>query len=191
VPRWVFVRHGESRANAEGWIAGQRDVPLTERGERQALAARTALTDCAFMRAFSSDLARARRTAEILLHGRDVPLHVAAPLRERTCGLWEGRTVVDLDERGDTRVLERWDGTPPSGESLRDVAVRAIDWLAAVDGPEDALVVSHGALMRAVLGLVDGLPRPRIGTWKPRNCEPLVRDLPVGAWAELLRSLRG
>jgi len=190
VPRWIFVRHGESAANAEGWIAGQRDAPLTAHGERQAAHAREALAGTAFARAFSSDLSRAKRTAEILLYGRDVPLVAVPHLRERTCGLWEGRTVLDLDEHGDTRVLERFDGTPPAGESLRHVAARALAWLTTIEGPHDTLVVSHGALMRVVVGLVDGRPRERIGTWKPRNCEPLVRELPAGAWQRLLDGVR-
>jgi probable phosphoglycerate mutase len=190
VPRWIFVRHGESVANAEGWIAGQRDAPLTPRGEQQALEARAALSGNAFARAFSSDLSRAVCTAEILLHDRDVPLVAVPNLRERTCGLWEGRTVLDLDERGDMRVLERFDGTPPAGESLRDVAMRALAWLREIEDADDTLVVSHGALMRVVVGLVDGRAHEHIGSWKPRNCEPLVRDVAPGTWQRLLHAMR-
>jgi bisphosphoglycerate-dependent phosphoglycerate mutase len=45
MPTWTFVRHGQSVANREGWIAGHYDVPLTEQGEAEAIAARVVLVE--------------------------------------------------------------------------------------------------------------------------------------------------
>jgi broad specificity phosphatase PhoE len=155
---WTFVRHGESVANFEGWFAGQRDAPLTPRGEAQAIAARRGLEGISLQRAFASDLQRAWRTAELLLHGRDVRLEATAALRERCCGEWEQRPIEDIAACGDMNVFD--DGT-------------------------DTLIVAHGALLRATIGLADGMDRDAIGLWRPENCEVIVRSYPQGHFASL------
>lgn len=192
MPTWTFVRHGQSTANLEGWIAGHYDAPLTEQGEAEAIAARRVLVEPLPVRAFCSDLVRAERTARLLLEGHAIPLVITPRLRERDCGAWERHTLEEI--AADPRGLERmgsWVGKPPSGESLLDVALRAVGWLAAVeDAACDTLVVAHGALMRAVLAAFDQLPREQIDLWRPGNCEAFRRDAPVGTWSYLLGDLR-
>ena len=53
-------------------------------------------------------------------------------------------------------------------------------------GPGDTLLVAHGALMRAVIGVLDRVPFEAIGAWKPGNCEAVVRELELGDIAEAL-----
>lgn len=188
---WTFVRHGESIANAEGWLAGRLDSPLTARGIAEADATRPAVDAVPLARAFSSDLSRARRTAERLLVGRDVPLVLVPALRERCAGAWSRRRLADLAHQGKVQELLRgWTTRPPGGETLLQVATRAASWLATVDDEVDTLVVAHGALLRALLGALDDAPRDRIGEWQPRNCEVVKRELPLGAWAALRDRLR-
>ncbi|MCA9651554.1 MAG: histidine phosphatase family protein [Myxococcales bacterium] len=191
MPIWTFVRHGESVANREGWLAGHFDSPLTERGEAQAIAAREALPLPRPARAFCSDLARAHRTARLLLEGEGIPLVVAPSLRERALGAWQRRSVAELAAMGvDRERMGSWRGRPPGGESLLDVALRFVGWAATVDSAEDTLVVAHGALMRAVLAVVDRLPRDRLDLHRPRNCQAIPREVPRGAWAGWLKELR-
>jgi alpha-ribazole phosphatase len=189
VPVWSFMRHAQSVANAEGWYAGTFDAALTELGERQAMAARAEVAKTPFVRAFSSDLQRARRTAELVLAGRDLSLVQSPSLRERCCGAWECRAVGDIESNGLEEVLLTFRQRPPGGESLRDVAERALRWLAEVDDSADTLVVAHGALIRSVIGVLDGTPEHRIGTFRPGNCEIVRRQVPVGHWATLLERL--
>lgn len=171
-------------------MAGTLDVPLTDLGVQQALQARTQVAAHAFARALTSDLERARRTAEILLAGRPVPLLASDQLRERSCGSWERRFIDELETAGDMdRAFRSWRGCPPGGESLEQVALRASAWLATVDGEHDTLVVAHGALMRALLGALDQRPHDRIDEWRPTNCEIAVRTLEIGGWARLHRAL--
>ena len=184
---WSFIRHGQSIANAERWLAGRRDPALTALGEQQAMQARQGVQAAAFTRAFSSDLQRARRTAEIVLDGSEVPLQVTPALRERSCGDWEGHTFLPPSsppEGGD--LLTTWNRRPPGGESLRDVSIRAIEWLADIDDGSDTLIVAHGALMRSVLGVFDGLPWDRIPHFRPANCELYTREAARGHWRSLL-----
>lgn len=188
---WTFVRHGESVANAEGWLAGKLDSPLTARGLAEADATRRAVDEIPLARAFSSDLSRARRTAERIIVGRELPLVLTPALRERCAGAWSRRRLQDLGRDGSVELLLRgWTTRPPGGETLLEVATRAAAWLATVDDEIDTLVVAHGALMRALLGALDDGPRDRIGEWRPRNCEVVQRELEPGAWAALRDRLR-
>jgi len=192
VSRWHFVRHGQSVANAEGWFSGHIDAALTDQGRAQAEATARAVRAVPIARCVSSDLQRARVTAELILAGRDVPITTTAALRERTCGDWEGRHVTDLNDSGDMPLFTQWAGRPPGGESLKDVAERAMAYLAAVDGADGStLVAAHGALIRAVVGVIDGTPSAEIGLWRPQNCELITRDLEPGGWDLLLRAVRG
>lgn len=196
--RWVLVRHGESVANHEGWLSGSTvDTPLTERGLAQARAVGAAVAEVPISSAWSSDLQRATDTAREILAGRHVRCVALAGLRERDLGDWAGRRVAELRATGLMEVLTGWTSRPPGGESHDDLARRALGTLAEVDlalPPASAsdgahLVVAHGGLLRAVVGLVDGLPREAIGSWRIANATPLVRDLPVGRWHELLEAL--
>jgi len=189
MPQWTFVRHGESEANRDGWFAGQIDAPLTALGIEQAEAAGAAMDSHQWPRAFTSDLQRAHQTALRILAGRSTPLTITPALRERGCGEWGGRPAQELIETGDIACFDTWDGRPPGGESLRDTAERALRYLAGVDDGRDALVVVHGALIRAVIGLVDGRPVDEIGAWKPRNTEIVERSLSVGTFARHLHAL--
>ncbi len=185
---WTFIRHGQSTANAEGWFAGHMDAPLTARGRDEATATREALAALAYDRVLCSDLVRARETAAIVTALRPAPTRVDAALRERHCGQWEGRPVASLVT--DIEVLNTFDGRPPGGESLRDVALRALAVLHTHAAPGHVLVVGHGALMRATIGVLDGTPSSTIGAWKPKNCEWTTREADAATLERLIATLR-
>jgi broad specificity phosphatase PhoE len=184
-PLWRFVRHGESVANREGFLAGHDDVALTDEGRAAARALGRHLADVPIALALSSDLRRARETMQAILAGRTVPRLTSSALRERDAGAWTGRTIASIPEDEREAVMHSWDVAPPGGESLRQVAARSLGWLSglrAVPGP--LLIVGHGGALRAVLGALDGLSglsgphRQLIG-----NTEVLVRDPAAGDWA--------
>ena len=189
MPIWTFIRHGQSEANRDRWFAGHVDAPLTAAGEAQAITARADLDVAAITRAFASDLQRAQRTAELLLEGSTIPLRIAPALRERSCGSWERRPIADIEAAGEMGIFSTWTGAPGGGESLRDTAIRALTFLAEIDDGTNTLIVAHGALLRATIGTADGMDRDAIGTWRPRNCESIVRDYPSGHFAAALRGL--
>jgi len=192
MPTWTFVRHGQSVANREGWLAGHYDAPLTEQGEAEAIAARRVLMEPLPERAFCSDLSRAERTARILLEGQAIPLVVTPRLRERDCGAWERYTLREVEAHPHgRRRMGSWVGKPPSGESLLDVALRAVGWLATIDDDtQHTLVIAHGALMLAVLAAFDHVPREQLDMGRAGNCEAFRREALVGTWKELLGELR-
>lgn len=196
---WVFVRHGESVANAARVLSGWDDVALTPRGEEQARAVGEQLATYAVDRAISSDLCRASRTAELALErwsaatGRRAPrLERDGRLRERNLGGWQGLSYDALRDRGDTSVLVDWQGRPPGGESLQDLAWRLTAALMVLESQrhaETTLVVAHGGVIRALLGLVDGVSTAELGKATIANATPHARTLPAGRWAELYVSL--
>jgi len=189
VATWTFIRHGESTANVESWYAGQSDSPLTEVGRIQAAELAQVLRRTTYDRVFVSDLSRALETARAIVEGRGLELVVTPRLRERSCGALEGKSVAELERTGALATFYEFDGRPPGGESLRDVARRVLDYLAEIDADGRALVVSHGAVMRATLGVLDGMPHAQIGHWKVGNCEVVERELPLGTFAARLLTL--
>ncbi len=186
--RYIFIRHGESIANHEGWLSGHIDVPLTEHGVKQAEEAEIQLRDYHLSRAFSSDLQRASKTAEILLSGRGLVAVQTPQLRERSCGDDQRNSLSNVTSEGRIAQYETLDGRPPGGETLREVAIRAMGYLADNESEEQStLVVAHGGLIRVVVGLVDERDERGFCEWKPRNCELIVRDVSPGNWG-LLRT---
>lgn len=183
---WWFVRHGQSVANAEGWLAGHMDAALTQQGRDEARTLRRALEGIRPSSVVSSDLVRARETAALAWPQAAVA-HPA--LRERSVGAQEGVSIAELRRSGTMNALLTWTGRPPGGESQRDLAIRVLGWLAANDTGSDTLLFVHGGLIRVVIGLVDGTPVDQIGRWAVKNVEVVERQLPIGRWAELLAEI--
>jgi len=190
--RWIFLRHGESRANREGWLSGHIDVELTEVGREQAREAGRALADIPFVRAWCSDLQRARETAELALAGRAVSLTASEALRERFLGDWGHRGIAEMRAAGGMEVLIRWDGRPDGGESQADLAARLLPWFVenapAPGAPDEGgpfLIAAHGGVIRVLLGLIDGMDVHEIGKHKVANAEPIERVVSAARWAEI------
>jgi probable phosphoglycerate mutase len=188
--RWILVRHGESVANAEGWLAGHVDVPLTALGRHQADLLAPRLVSERIVRVVSSDLRRAMDTAKGALAGRAWGLRSVPDLRERYLGAWERLDDAEARRNGARAHLDHVLGRPPGGEALADVALRALAFLDAIDDGLPTLVVAHGGLLRAIVGLERGdVPFARIGKLPMANAKPLVLELPCGRWGEVRRSI--
>jgi probable phosphoglycerate mutase len=173
---FYFVRHGETDWNAERRLQGQLDVPLNNEGRRQSMQCGSTLrglvaarhktpADFTFM---SSPLSRARETMEILRGTLGLPREGYATdprLAELSFGRWEGLTYKDVRalDRSVLAVRERdkWNFTPPDGESYAELLVRVRDWQAGLTG--DAIVAAHGGVAR-VLMVLFGVRAPEEAT---------------------------
>ena len=152
--RILLVRHGQSTWNAEGRWQGWADAPLSDVGEEQARAAAKHLPDVDAV--VSSDLLRARRTAELLSESRDLPAMVIyRGLRERGVGEFEGLTNPEIAERFPQLMGE--DGSRPldipGAEPIPSVISRVIAALTRVakaHAGQSVLAVSHGGVIRAL-----------------------------------------
>jgi broad specificity phosphatase PhoE len=157
--RVLIWRHGRTEWNAAGRMQGQTDVPLDEVGVQQALQAAPLLAAEGPDAIVSSDLQRAKRTADALAAVTGLPVVVDARLRETGFGPWQGLTQPQIAERWPVEYAQWKRGDSPgiAGiETPAEVIVRmnaAIsDALAAVDGTL-AVVCHGGAARRAVQAL--------------------------------------
>ncbi|GAB7387052.1 alpha-ribazole phosphatase [Bacillaceae bacterium] len=158
--RWIWVRHGETAENAAGRYLGHRDVPLNERGRRQAQALANKLAGETIASIYTSDLRRCVETARAIAreHGPLTPLP-AADLRELNFGEWDGKTYDQLMRTEKARV-EQWYADPfttppPGGETLRELGMRIDRFLAVVIA---ATETAAGAARPAVVFVTHGGP---------------------------------
>ena len=137
----TFVRHGETDWNRAKKIQGSVDVPLNETGRKQAQETAKSLRGKKFDAIYSSPLARARETAEIIAGG---DVQIDERLKERCFGPLEGLDWENLPKE------EPWD--VPGGESINELTARVVDFIdevAITHKGGNVLVVAH-----AIVGLV-------------------------------------
>lgn len=152
----LLLRHGQSTWNAEGRWQGWADAPLSPLGEEQAAEAAAHLVDAGLTATASSDLSRARRTAEIIAAALDLSHpEVEAGLRERDVGPFTGLTRDDIKSRWPeafdpaTGHLVR----PPEGETDEHLLARvlpALTRLGVAFAGQRLLVISHGGVLRSL-----------------------------------------
>lgn len=143
---WL-VRHGDTEWTATGQHTSRTDVPLTEKGRKEAEALGRVLAGHEFAVVLSSPLSRALDTCRLAGFG-DVA-QTDDDLREWDYGEYEGRTTADI--RLARPGWNVWAGSP-GGESLDHVGARArrvLELAAGADG--DAALFSHGHFLR-ILG---------------------------------------
>jgi len=143
--------------------------------------------------AFSSDLRRAKDTAEIALSSAQIKTEIETnyALRERHLGEWQGHCIDTLKESGEREILLTWHGHAPGGESLAQISFRAIQFLSSIPIHGPTIVVAHGGLIRALLGLLDKTDKADIGRVNIPNAEPIERYIKDGAWLEIMNELNG
>ncbi len=165
LPEVYLARHGETAWTITGQHTGRTDIPLTARGEHNAMSLRQRLNGVTFAKVFVSPLGRARRTCELAGFGDTGK--IVADLQEWDYGDYEGRRTADIRrERPDWDLFR--DGCP-GGESVVAIGARAdrvIARLRAIDGnvlKARLFVLSTAAL--SILGYEHNLSEPAIRLW--------------------------
>ena len=156
--RVLLARHGETDDNREPLrFQGWRDTPLNDIGRRQAseLAERVAAESIASL--WSSDLIRARETAEVIAARVGLEVRLDSRLREANRGAWEGRLFEDV-ARDEPDLYAAWMRAGdwwrfPGGESLVEQQQRVAACVEEVRAGAElpALLVSHGGSIRVML----------------------------------------
>jgi probable phosphoglycerate mutase len=155
LPKLTLARHGETAWTLSGQHTGRSDIPLTARGERNALSLGKRLRGESFAQVLTSPLERARRTCE--LAGFGGAAEIEPDLAEWDYGAYDGKTSAEIRrERPDWNLFR--DGCP-GGETVEDVGARADSVIAkvrAISG--DVLVFSHAHFLRVLAARWLGLP---------------------------------
>ncbi|OAM78351.1 histidine phosphatase family protein [Devosia elaeis] len=158
--RLLLVRHGESEWNAVRRLQGQADIGLSEKGEAQARALAPMVEQLAPDLVITSDLRRARHTAELLGFPDARP---EPDLREVDVGDWTGQEIARIiaDQPDAYRGWRAGSFAPPGGEDWADFCARtARATQAAASSADRLLVICHGGVIRALLQtLLDLSPR--------------------------------
>lgn len=186
--RIFLIRHGVTDWNRSFRYQGTSDVELNDEGIEQARLLGLRLASVRPTRVISSPLKRACRTAEIIMAQNEssVPIEREGDIREISFGFWEGLTITEV-EACDAETVKIWRRAPFSvaprgGEPLGDVlarSARVADDLRATGGPGDiTFVVAHGAILRALLGILIRAEDMNL-LWRMRfdNCCVTIVDL--------------
>lgn len=168
-----LVRHGEADSNRDSRFGGWSEAPLTDLGQRQAVAAANELRRRAPTVLVTSDLVRARQTAAPIAAMLDLEPRLEPGLRERSLGVFDGLTFADAEQRFPDvwqRLMARDPAAVPEGGETADVVYArvsaAIQRILTDHAGERIAVVTHGLALFHVFSYVCGLGSPS-------------RDLPV------------
>lgn len=179
--RLYIVRHGQSEFNLKHIMQGQLNSKLSELGIKQAYAAKKYLKRYSFDVAYSSDLSRAYKTAQIILEDRNMKIHINKKLRERDYGVLNGMAsdkfrkkkyfTSDIHEFG--------------GENEEDVADRALKVFTKIAEKEEGkkvFVACHETVIMYFLKQLDpiGLEKYRDGDKLVGNCSTTIVDYNKG-----------
>lgn len=183
----ILLRHGESTFNALGKFTGTTDVPLTDKGKRQAAEAAQLLKNIRIDSVFTSERMRAKDTFEIINTELDLklPYTIDHRLNEQDFGDLEG---VEKSEAirlfGEEQVLEwrrAFHAHPPKGERFIAVQTRVAHFfeeqiLPALRENKNVLLVAHGNSLRALAIFLLKLHLSEIANFELGNAEPLFLD---------------
>lgn len=156
---FYIVRHGETDWNKEGRAQGQTDIPLNETGKLQAKNIAQELKHITFYHAYSSDLLRAKHTAETIALEHTLTVVTTKLLRERNFGEYEGQTIrltKIFDELvGNMSHEEKFKfKIKPDIESDHELITRLLNFIreAAFAHPGSTILVgTHGGILGALL----------------------------------------
>lgn len=159
-----LVRHGAAEGAAGRCIGSRTDLPLSVSGAGD-VAGLFSEWDAPPGRLISSDLLRARHSADVLAREWDCEVETDPRLREMDFGEWDGRAWDDLEAADGERLgawMADWAAVrAPGGESFADVIARAAAWAAELPRGETIVAVAHAGSIRALLCHLLDLPPER------------------------------
>ena len=172
-----LVRHGATDWNIQGRCQGATDLDLNEVGLRQAKQIATSLTNETIHGIYSSNLKRARQTAQFFSLHHQLPVHIETDVRELDHGKLEGLTFAEIKENY-SQFIQRWRTEPaeiqvPGGERLADVARRAWKGLSRIvrghTAEEAVVIVSHNF---PILGIICRITGTHLNHYRTFHLDP-------------------
>ena len=194
--RVLLLRHGETLLNSESRYSGQRDSPLTPRGQAQQGRLRARLAADRIGRVVSSDIARCAALAAAIAADHGLTAEADPAFREAGFGDWEGLTYAEAMGRDRAAMVAFNRDTvrvaPPGGETLLALEARARPAFDALvkahkDREGSLLLVSHGGTLRALLCSLLQIPLDRHWTLNVDSASLSILDVyPMGPIVSVL-----
>ena len=161
VTELLLVRHGETDWNRDRRFQGHADPGLNDIGREQAWALADELASERVDAIYTSDLARASETAEIIAEQVGAPVVLDRELREIDVGEWQGLTWPEIEARypeGVRNWHEHGHGWErgETYEALGERVVAALRRISAAHPGGRVLIVGHGGTVRSIRALVEG-----------------------------------
>ena len=190
IMRIYLVRHGETDWNRERKVQGSVDIPLNDYGIYLAEETAKGLKDVKFDIAYTSPLIRARKTAEVILEGRNIPIIDEPAIQEVNFGAYEGMCISGVNKAPEsaefTKFFSDTGNFVPAkdGESVEGLLERTGHFLEELIQKEELekktiLLSTHGAAMTALLNCIKGNLEPK-NFWVenvPPNCGVTIVDV--------------
>lgn len=176
VTRIILIRHGETDWNTQTRIQGHIDIALNRRGRWQAQRLGASLADEGLAAVYSSDLQRARETAQAVADASGLSVQVSPTLRERAFGSFEGHTFAEIEAQWPEQAM-RWRRRdpsfgPPGGETLQaffERSLQAVHDLAAAHHGQAVAMVAHGGVLDCLYRAATGQSLGAARTWAMAN----------------------
>lgn len=154
----VLIRHGETKGNREGLFRGQMDFPLNENGLKQARDLARALKNHTLTAIYSSPLARAKTTAEIIAQPHKLKVEIEPCFNNINLWLWQGRPKAEIKEKF-PELWQLWITEPerlelPDGETLNEVqnrSFKALERITQKHSGQTIAIISHRAVLKPLL----------------------------------------
>jgi len=179
------ARHGETDWNVSGILQGWLDVPLNDRGRRQAYEMVAGFAQSRFAQVCSSPLARSRETAEIIARSlRLAPPEFHEGLKERNFGAIQGIPKAELAELNPVLLQQILKRNPATffeqGESMDEFADRVLGAIIEIAKPNPGkriLAITHGWTIDVITRHIAGLPRNTMLNMKRKNGDCVWLDV--------------
>ena len=189
----ILIRHGQSVWNAENRFTGWTDVDLSDKGVKEAEEAGNELRNQVIDVVHTSDLIRAKRTAEIVIRAnvssKDTVTKSDWRLNERNYGALQGLNKAETAEEHGAEQVRIWrrsfDVAPPEGESLEMTAKRTIPYfeeeiLPDLESGVNVLVSAHGNSLRSIVMHIEGISPNDIVSFEIKTGVPRYYDYSDG-----------
>lgn len=186
--RLYFIRHGETDWNKVKRLQGKSDIPLNSFGEHLAEETGAALRNVPFDLAYTSPLKRARKTAELVIGKRNIPILDEPRIEEMSFGIYEGlickegaSEIQDPDFFNFFHAPEKYHA-PKDGESFEEVLKRTGEFLEELrkdttHAKQTILIATHGAALGAMMCYIKGNSiKDFWGSGVQKNCAVTIVD---------------
>jgi probable phosphoglycerate mutase len=191
-----LARHGETDGNRQGLMLGHTDLPLNDVGIKHAQVLAKAFSGMNVDSIFSSDLSRARQTAEIIAIQLGKKLIVDKLLREMDYGDIDGIPISRIKEMeyGKRREHDKFGFMAPNGESYREVLGRVVEFIKKYEmdmEPTRTVIVSHLGTIRMFLYSTGQYDKEEAAAlhFPHHAIAKLVLNLPDKLWAVNIEEL--